>query len=207
MKISEWKRALTNCKFKSNLTKFYTIFLAESAHILVDEDTSIIVSGGLEETTLKVNSDKVTFMKELNSNQEEADTRLLLHAHYESNNGSGSVVIVSPDTDVLVLCMHHFDTLGIKNLYFKTGRKLVHIDSIRYIPVHTIHHCLSVNQRNIMLQVYCITGCDTCCAFYEIWKKTAFNIMMKVCDSFQSMKTIGDSQVLSKTEKYKHLNL
>ena len=91
--------------------------------ILFDEGTSIIVSGGLEETALKVNSDKVTYIKELNSNQEESDPTLLLHAHYEANNGSGSVVIVSPDTDVLVLCVHHFDTLGIKNLHFKIGRK------------------------------------------------------------------------------------
>ena len=52
-----------------------------------------------------------------------------------------------------------------------------------------------------MLQVNCITGCGIRCAFYGIEKKTAFNIMMKECDSFQSMKTMGDSQVWSKTEK------
>ena len=107
---------------------------------------------------------------------------------------------MSPDTDVLVLCVHHFDTLRIKNLYFKTDSKLVHIDSIIYIPVHKIYHSLSVNQRNIMLQVYCITGSGIRCAFYGIGKKTAFSIMMKECDSFQSMKMIGDSQALSKTE-------
>ena len=35
MKIPEWKRALTNGKFKRNLTKFYTMFLAEIARILI----------------------------------------------------------------------------------------------------------------------------------------------------------------------------
>ena len=35
MKIPEWKRALTNGKFKRNLTKFYTMFLAEIARIVI----------------------------------------------------------------------------------------------------------------------------------------------------------------------------
>ena len=134
------------------------------------------------------------------------DPRLHLHAHHEANNSSGSVDIVSTDTDVLVMCLHHFDTLGIKNLYFKNGRKLVHIDSIRYIPVHTIHHSLIFNQINIMLQVYCITSCGIRCAFYGIGKKTTFNIMMKECDSFQSMKTMGDSQVWQKQTNCSNLS-
>ena len=61
----------------------------------------------------KVNSDKVTYIKELNSNQEKVNIPLL-HAHYEANNVSESVIIVSPDTDVLLLCVHHFNTLEIK---------------------------------------------------------------------------------------------
>ena len=64
MKIPEWKRVLTNGKYKSNLTKFYPMFLAESAHSLVDEGTSIIVSGRLEEVAFEVNSDKVAYIKE-----------------------------------------------------------------------------------------------------------------------------------------------
>ena len=44
------------------------MFLAESAHILQNEDKNIIVSGGLETTALKVEADKVVYMKELNSN-------------------------------------------------------------------------------------------------------------------------------------------
>ena len=65
MKIPEWKRVFTNGKFKSNLTKFYTMLLAEIAHSIVDEGTSIIINGGLEETALKVNSNKVAYIKRL----------------------------------------------------------------------------------------------------------------------------------------------
>ena len=97
--------------------------------------------------------------------------------------------------------MYHFEALGLKELYFLTGRKEVHTDHTRYMPVHKIHQNLTFDQRNIMLQVYCITGCDICCAFYGIGSKTAFKIMMKDSDSFQSMKTLGEGQVLTKTER------
>ena len=52
-------------------------------------------------------------VKELWSTQEEADTRLLLHARYVLQEGSGDVVIVADDTDVLVLALvHHYDIKG-----------------------------------------------------------------------------------------------
>lgn len=43
---------------------------------------------------------------ELNSTQEEADTRLYLHAAYAARTCS-DVIIVSPDTDVLVIGYHY----------------------------------------------------------------------------------------------------
>ena len=158
-KIPEWEMALI--QIQKQFTKIFThcfLRLAENAHILICEDTSIIVSGGLEETTVKINHDKIMYITDLKRNQVEADTKVLLQAKYEANNGSESVVIMSLDTDVLVLCVHYFEIIGLKILYFKTGRKLAHIDSTRYISVHTIHHSLSLNERNMMLQVYYITG-------------------------------------------------
>ena len=69
MKIPEWKMSLKNCR-----SKFYTLFLAENPHILICEDTSIIVSGALEETTVKMNHDEIMDITDLKSNQEESDT-------------------------------------------------------------------------------------------------------------------------------------
>ena len=40
------------------------------------------------------------------ANQEEADTRIVLHDIYAANNGSEKIVVRSPDTDVLVLLLH-----------------------------------------------------------------------------------------------------
>ena len=46
-------------------------------------------------------------VKELWSTQEEADTRLLLHIRCVVQEGSGTVVIVADDTDVLMLALVH----------------------------------------------------------------------------------------------------
>ena len=61
--------------------------------------------------------------------------------------------MMSPDTKVRVLCVHHFETIGLKTLYFKTGRKLAHTDLTRYIPVHTMQPSLSLNERNILSSI------------------------------------------------------
>ena len=42
---------------------------------------------------------------ELKCSHEEADTRMLLHATHASQNGYKTTVIVSEDTDVMVLCL------------------------------------------------------------------------------------------------------
>lgn len=48
--------------------------------------------------------------------QEEADTRLLLHASYVVQEGSGAVVIVANDNGVLVLALvHHYAIKGQHN--------------------------------------------------------------------------------------------
>ena len=156
-KIPEWEMALI--QIQKQFTQCF-LRLAENAHILICEDTSIIVSGGLEETTVKMNHDKIMYITDLKSKQVEADTRVLIQAKYEANNGSESVVIMSLDTDVLVLCVHHFEIVGLKILYFKTGRKLIHIDSTRYKPVHTRHYSLRLNERTMMLQVLRHTFCS-----------------------------------------------
>jgi len=64
----------------------------------------------------------------LRSDHEEADTRLLLHAKHAATTHP-RIVIQSPDTDVAVLSVAHFDDLCCQELWFKTGIK----DRQRYI--------------------------------------------------------------------------
>ena len=60
-------------------------------------------------------------MAYLESSQEEADTKLLLHAIDASTSGATSIDIISPDTDVFVLALIRFPEL-CQNTFFVTGR-------------------------------------------------------------------------------------
>ena len=59
-------------------------------------------------------------MKSLSCQQEEADTRMLLHAKHSRENGTEQVVIHTPDTDVFILMLHFQEEVG--ELYMKTGK-------------------------------------------------------------------------------------
>lgn len=66
---------------------------------------------------------------QLLSDHEEADTRLLLHAKHVSQTYP-RIVMQSPDTDVAVLCIAHFEELQCLELWFQTVVK----DRLRFIP-------------------------------------------------------------------------
>ena len=70
---------------------------------------------------VNVASRAVDDVSSLASNQEEADTRIVLHAIYAANNGSEKIVVRSPDTDVLVLLLHHMTHIHAKEIYFRRG--------------------------------------------------------------------------------------
>ena len=97
----------------------------------------MLISGGFDDKDVQVTHDCVRYVKELNSNQEEADTRMMLHVKYSGNHNGSLVVLVSPDTDVLVLLIYHFSELGVSELYFKTGRTSIYASYTRFIPIHT----------------------------------------------------------------------
>ena len=80
-----------------------------------------------------VNNGQCGDMFTLFSDHEEADTRMILHAQHASLD-NGRIIIHSPDTDVAVLCIAHYNTLNSTELWFKTGLK----ENVRYVPIHTL---------------------------------------------------------------------
>ncbi|KAG0721774.1 hypothetical protein GWK47_000638 [Chionoecetes opilio] len=58
-----------------------------------------------EQLCFKITKEQWEEAPELKSSQEEADTRLLLHALHAAESGYKSVIITAEDTDVMVLCL------------------------------------------------------------------------------------------------------
>ena len=55
----------------------------------------IYLSGGQEEKVVNSTQDSVTDVPSLQSNQEEADTRIILHAVAAANSGANNIVVLS----------------------------------------------------------------------------------------------------------------
>ena len=196
MKALDWKKLLTSSKSKSHLTKFYTRYFCEQAQNLLTDSQSMFISGGLDDKVVQVTHDCVRYSHDLNSNQEEADTRMMLHVQYSGNRNANRVVLVSPDTDVLVLLIHHFSELGVSELYFKTGRTSIYANYTRFIPVHQLCENMTEEQRHVLLSVYCLTGCDSCSALFSIGKKKVFNAMIGNAEDIRLIATMGTDENL-----------
>ena len=106
----------------------------------------------------------------LASTQEEADTRIILHALYSDklyreNNVQGRIVVKSPDTDVLVLLVHYFPKMKKPSeLWFQTG--------LITSTIHELCKSLSSVVCEILPVGYALTGCDTTSSFFGIGKKS-----------------------------------
>lgn len=99
------------------------------------------------ETCTKITSDEAVEINELKTSQEEADTRILLHANHALSDVY-SIVIIAEDTDILVLSLAFHETISC-NMFIKCGTK----PCTRYIDVTKV--AKSLGKR-------CATLCQEC---------------------------------------------
>ena len=140
----------------------------------------------------------VTHEKCLDSSQEEADTRLALHALFADENEPGSTIVVrSPDTDVLVILLYYCQQFT-GTLLFETGVG----NKRRFIDVKKIQKSLGASVCQALPAFHAFTGCDSVSAFVRKGKRGPFKILSKSYDYQKSFTNLGETLTLSdKTSK------
>ena len=149
----------------------------------------------------------------LQSNQEEADTRMLFYMKSEVERGNMELVVHTPDTDVLVLCLGHSSVIG-GTIYFHTGVG----DKERTISIPEIKEKLLFQLGNsdmtVSIDDFCraligfhaFTGCDSVSAFAGKSKKRPFKLLMKSQDYIETFQMLGQSwnldDVIERLEKF-----
>ena len=186
-----WKQFLSIAENKANLADYYSDYLNENAGMALRDRQTLFIGGGQDDKAIKVTNSGNYSVRLLKSNQEEADTRICLHARVAAETGSKCIVVSSPDTDVLVLLLHHQNDICVDRLFFLTGREGKHANLSRFIPIHNIYDQLSKEQLSILLVVYCLTGCDTTSSFWGHGKKAAFRIMMSKSGDYQDLALLN----------------
>jgi hypothetical protein len=150
---------LSRSKNKVRLAKVYTQYINTQP---ISNGLEIYASGGDNN-----NATQIENLPFLNSNQEESDTRIILHSIAAAQNGANTIVVRSPDTDVLVLLLHHRPAIKAKRIFCMTGTDSKHTNLLRFVPVHELYQKLTREQHAILMPIYCLTGCDTTSSFFS----------------------------------------
>ena len=188
-------------KLPSNWSNFMALSenKADLAQLLSEELISnapgykeVIVAGGFEDGQ-EVKCSKATVdiscVTQLRCNHEEADTRLVLHALYSTNE---TVVVSSRDTDVLVLLVAHYPLAKCKKLWMVSGTSGRH----RYIPIDAVYNKLPPTSAPCLLTFHALTGCDTTSYFANHTKKSAWKIFN---DNHQLLCDVGIGELTRET--------
>ena len=86
------------------------------------------------------------------------------HALHSVNGGASRVILLSNDTDVVVLGLHYWSLLkghGLKELWIRAGVG----NSTRHIPLHTLAEKMDPEICKVILPLLHLTGCDSSSKF------------------------------------------
>ena len=128
-------------------------------------------------------------------NHDEADTLLIWHGidFTESAGVNAEIFIVSPDTDVLVLCLYYAQDLCYETR-MKTVTKTFHIGKM--------HAALGPERSKALLALHAISGCDTVGRFAGKGKLTWFRGLQNTEDEafIAALQNFGISSNLDETD-------
>ena len=193
-KIGNWDRFVTLDENKASLAHFLCTKLSENCKLLPGQE--LVVSGNFnnpKKTWSSIDRD----VSGLESNKEEADTRIVLHAWDATLRGSQQINVLSRDTDVFLLLTAHKPWLcDVLWMFSGTTRKKC------YVPIHQIH--VTEEIRESLLAFHALTGCDTTSQFAGIGKKSVWTVFVKHHDLLKYLgeESIANDKALSNAETF-----
>jgi len=143
-------------------------------------------------------SDGVTtssaIVRSLCSEQEEADTRIMLHCHHAVRTSTGPVPITvrSPDTDVFVILLSYADSIP-QPLIFDTGTG----NKRRLLDIKAIANVLGSGVASALPGFHSFTGCDCTSAFVRRGKLKPFKLLQSSSRFQEAFRELGNSDVVN----------
>lgn len=122
---------------------------------------------------------------------------MVLHAVHST---ADNVVVMTRDTDVVLLLTYHFAKMRCSHLWVMSGTAR----DTKYIPVHDICSKLMPEQVSHLLAFHAITGCDSTSKFASITKVGAWKAFSGT--NCELLGRLGQSpleeDVISNVEKF-----
>lgn len=151
----------------------------------------ILVVAGPHETATKLEKDELPVdLMELESNQIEADTRMILHIHELVLNSFLHITVKSIDTDVIILCIYYASLLDLEKLIVDATlpKKASKFIDCTYINNELIDN-LGIDPL-LLLIVYALSGCDTCSFIRNVSKRTFLQMLFDYPTDFADLKKL-----------------
>ena len=126
---------------------------------------------------------------DLRSNQEEADTKVILHVHHALNNVmEGKVILRNPsgDTDILVLALGLLSTKCQSRVFYNVGA-----GKNRMGAWLSDYHLEQLHQK-ALIGFHAFTGNDYVSGFFRKGKKLCWNVMVKDDQFLEAFSSLGD---------------
>lgn len=158
-KIRNWRRLLACPESKAKLTNFFASDWQENQERR-DQLQGKVIFVTAEERCFKISPAAASEVDDLKCSHEEADTRLLLHAHHAAESGYKSVLLIAEDTDVMILCLAFSRNIDCQ-MHMRCGTK----NRSRLISINKIAASLGHDVCKALVGLHAFTGCDSVSAF------------------------------------------
>ena len=174
---NKWVDILSNNSNKADLINLLFKYVESGAAMKLTENLVLKITEN-ENTWQTENGRLLNIFK---CNHEEADTRMIFHASLSINN----VVIVTNDTDVLVLMVNSFEKLQ------PVSESQMKFEFYSYANIRSICDKLGSSVCRFLPHFYSITGCDTTSYFYNVGKRNPFNKVLSHPEHLELLTSLG----------------
>ena len=170
----QWQRVLSDSYNKEKLISFLVNEWASQKYLGKLSEKELFVTSRDKCYKIYVRNSEILseIVLALECTQEEADTRLLLHANHAAVSEDEKVVIKSSDSDVEVISIALWHKIATR-IYILSATK----HCMRLIDISEINIKFTQDVCNALLGLHAFTGCESVSAFLGKGKKKALQIV------------------------------
>ena len=200
--VKQWRKFLSQMKNKTSLIRFVVEEWKTEPYMERLQHQGKVLYVTCEKKYWKIFGDGTEEVQELSSCQEEADTRLLLHAAHAARAGYPAVIVTSEDTDVFILLLAFSSSIDAILLQ-KCGSQT----RTRLVDIRRVAAAVGEGVCEALIGLHAFTGCNTVSAFAGKGKVKALKMVKADDDAREVFCLLGQNWELplslsSQVEKF-----
>ena len=186
--VKQWRKFLSQMKNKTSLIRFVVEEWKTEPYMERLQHQGKVLYVTCEKKCWKISGDGTEEVQELSSCQEEADTRLLLHAAHAARAGYPAVIVTSEDTDVFILLLAFSSSIDAILLQ-KCGSQT----RTRLVDIRRVAAAVGEGVCEALIGLHAFTGCDTVSAFAGKGKVKALKMVKADDDAREVFRLLGQN--------------